>query len=261
MKPSFLSFLLALVFSAEISADTIVLKNGLRLEADRIWEETAEIKCALHGVVIGFARDKVLRVERPKPAPQTDPLTNRGDVAGSGTQAKEMSLDTQAPSPRSGPQELLQKQAADLEQEYRLLQQALNELQAEGENAITDAAIEVYNQKVLRLNRRIARYEENRNALHARASGDNFTGTVSENFFLDNMRSWIGHGIQEFIDQWGTADDTFSNGTDRRTYLFVIRISSSHSRHVFFETDSDGIILNFKPDDGSQPPLGLPAKP
>ena len=261
MKPYFLPFLLALVLSAGVSADTIVLKNGLHLEADRIWEEAAEIKCALHGVVIGFDSDKVLRVERRQPPPQSGTDTNRGAAASSEAQSDEISRRTETLPPRSGPGDLIQKQTEDLALEYRRLLQALAELQAEGDNALTAAAIEAYNQKTLRLNRQIARYEEKRNALQQRTRAVASAGIISEDYFLNRMRSWIGHGIQEFIDQWGTADDAFSSGTDRRTYLFVITISPSYSRRIYFETGSNGIILNSKPDEWFQSPLDLNVNP
>jgi hypothetical protein len=45
-------------------ADAIVLKNGNRIEAERVWEEGGEYKCDQYGGVVGFPKQEVLRVER-----------------------------------------------------------------------------------------------------------------------------------------------------------------------------------------------------
>jgi hypothetical protein len=58
-----LMFLLALAPSAA-RADVIVLKNGNRIEAERVWEENGEYKCDQYGGVVGFPKGEVLRVEQ-----------------------------------------------------------------------------------------------------------------------------------------------------------------------------------------------------
>ena len=45
-------------------ADAIVLKNGNRIEAQRVWEEDGDIKCNQYGGVVGFPKRDVLRVEQ-----------------------------------------------------------------------------------------------------------------------------------------------------------------------------------------------------
>ena len=45
-------------------ADAIVLKNGNRIEAQRVWEEDGDIKCNQYGGVVGFPKREVLRIEQ-----------------------------------------------------------------------------------------------------------------------------------------------------------------------------------------------------
>jgi hypothetical protein len=45
-------------------ADAIVLKNGNRIEAQRVWEEDGNVKCNQYGGVVGFPKQEVLRVEQ-----------------------------------------------------------------------------------------------------------------------------------------------------------------------------------------------------
>jgi hypothetical protein len=58
-----LLFLLVLCPSAA-RADAILLKNGNRIEAERVWEENGEYKCDQYGGVVGFPKGEVLRVEQ-----------------------------------------------------------------------------------------------------------------------------------------------------------------------------------------------------
>jgi hypothetical protein len=45
-------------------ADAIVLRNGNRIEAQRVWEEDGDIKCDQYGGVVGFPKREVLRIEQ-----------------------------------------------------------------------------------------------------------------------------------------------------------------------------------------------------
>jgi hypothetical protein len=60
-----LVLLFLLVLSpCQARADAIVLKNGNRIEAERVWEENGEYKCDQYGGVVGFPKGEVLRVEQ-----------------------------------------------------------------------------------------------------------------------------------------------------------------------------------------------------
>jgi hypothetical protein len=47
-----------------VRADTIFLKNGNRIDAEKVWEEGDEYKCDQYGGVVGFPKREVLRVEQ-----------------------------------------------------------------------------------------------------------------------------------------------------------------------------------------------------
>jgi hypothetical protein len=53
-------------------ADAIVLKNGNRIEAQRVWEEDGEIKCDQYGGVVGFPKQQVLRIEQQQSDQELD---------------------------------------------------------------------------------------------------------------------------------------------------------------------------------------------
>jgi hypothetical protein len=64
-RKGFFALLFILVMSPSLAAaDAIILKNGNRIEADRVWEEDGDIKCDQYGGVIGFPKQEVLRIER-----------------------------------------------------------------------------------------------------------------------------------------------------------------------------------------------------
>ena len=54
---------LLLMAPALAGGDAIVLKNGNRIEAQRVWEEDGDFKCDQYGGVVGFPKRDVLRVE------------------------------------------------------------------------------------------------------------------------------------------------------------------------------------------------------
>jgi hypothetical protein len=64
-RKGFLALLFIFLMSPSLAgADAIILKNGNRIEAERVWEEDGDIKCDQYGGVIGFPKREVLRIER-----------------------------------------------------------------------------------------------------------------------------------------------------------------------------------------------------
>jgi hypothetical protein len=63
-------------------ADAIVLKNGNRIEAQRVWEEDGDIKCDQYGGVVGFPKREVLRIEQ-----------QQSDEEPEGVQQKALSIE------------------------------------------------------------------------------------------------------------------------------------------------------------------------
>jgi hypothetical protein len=65
----FLALLFIFLMSPPLAgADAIVLKNGNRIEAQRVWEEDGDIKCDQYGGVVGFPKREVLRIEQQQSA-------------------------------------------------------------------------------------------------------------------------------------------------------------------------------------------------
>jgi hypothetical protein len=55
---------LVVLFPSSAGADAIVLKNGNRIEAEKVWEEKGEYRCKQYGGTVGFPKGEVLRVEQ-----------------------------------------------------------------------------------------------------------------------------------------------------------------------------------------------------
>jgi hypothetical protein len=75
-----------LMFPSLAGADAIVLKNGNRIEAQKVWEQDGEIKCDQYGGVIGFPKQQVLRIEQHQSneeleAAQKKPLSTESEKA------------------------------------------------------------------------------------------------------------------------------------------------------------------------------------
>ncbi len=67
MKKLLLTFIILALSPLLSGADTVILKNGMRFESDKIWREGNEIKCFRSGVVIGFPKDDVERIVKTHP--------------------------------------------------------------------------------------------------------------------------------------------------------------------------------------------------
>jgi len=58
-----LSFIL-LTFPLSAFADTIVFKDGVRVGAARVWEQDGEVQCEINGIVFGYPKTDVARIEK-----------------------------------------------------------------------------------------------------------------------------------------------------------------------------------------------------
>lgn len=61
-----LIFSLILSFYSIATADTIVLKNGRRIEVEKVWEDGGQIKGSVYGATIGYPKDQVKNIVREK---------------------------------------------------------------------------------------------------------------------------------------------------------------------------------------------------
>lgn len=58
-----LGFIL-LAFPLSAFADTIVFKDGMRVDATRVWEQNGEVQCEINGIVFGYPKADVKRIEK-----------------------------------------------------------------------------------------------------------------------------------------------------------------------------------------------------
>ncbi len=82
-RKGFFALLFIFLMSPSLAgADAIVLKNGHRIEAQRVWEEDGEIKCDQYGGVVGFPKGEVLRIERQQSDEELDGVQKKALSTG-----------------------------------------------------------------------------------------------------------------------------------------------------------------------------------
>jgi hypothetical protein len=64
MKKTLILSMMLLAFSLPAAADTIIFKDGMRIEAPHVWEENAEVRCEIGGIVFGYPKTDVERIEK-----------------------------------------------------------------------------------------------------------------------------------------------------------------------------------------------------
>jgi hypothetical protein len=64
MKKTLVLALILLAFSLPATADTIIFKDGMRVDAPDVWEENGEVKCEIGGIVFGYPKADVERIEK-----------------------------------------------------------------------------------------------------------------------------------------------------------------------------------------------------
>ena len=64
MKNFLILVVISILFPLFASADTIVLKNGMRIENVRAWEEDGQVKCYRFGSLIGYLKKNVRKIEK-----------------------------------------------------------------------------------------------------------------------------------------------------------------------------------------------------
>jgi hypothetical protein len=78
VKMGFIALLfLFLVSPLPAAADAIILKNGNRIEAQKVWEEDGDVKCNQYGGVVGFPKEEVLCIEQQQGDKKPDGSQNR----------------------------------------------------------------------------------------------------------------------------------------------------------------------------------------
>jgi hypothetical protein len=64
MKKIFGFGFLLLALPLWASADTIVFKDGMRLDSPKVWEQNGEVQCEIGGIVFGYPKADVERIEK-----------------------------------------------------------------------------------------------------------------------------------------------------------------------------------------------------
>ena len=64
MKKTFVLSLILLVFSLPAAGDTIIFKDGMRIDAHDVRQKNGEVQCEIGGIVFGYPKADVLRIEK-----------------------------------------------------------------------------------------------------------------------------------------------------------------------------------------------------
>jgi len=225
MKKLHIFFCLWALLPFSANADIIILKNGMRFNSKQVWEEKDEIKFYVKGFVVGFPKKDVLRIEKVDSQEDNFEITKNG----------------------------LEQKKKELEKEYEALLQELEKLSQDKKEVKVDIEIRDYNEAVSKYNEKVAEYEKNREAYvtaaktyNERIEKESIAGSIDKTSFEKMLTSWIGHPITDFIDKWGSPDDTFIAPNGQTVYLFVVEITPSDTRDIYFRTDPSGKIASYR---------------
>jgi len=64
MKKALILSLILLAFSLPAAADTIIFKDGMSVDAPHVWQENEEVRCEIGGIVFGYPKADVERIEK-----------------------------------------------------------------------------------------------------------------------------------------------------------------------------------------------------
>jgi len=229
---------LLIFFSFPVAADTLFLKNGMKLESEKIWEEGNEIKCYINGLVVGFAAGEVERIEKK-------PVVPPKDIAADDLQKSELGL--------SAMKQHLDGIKQNLDREYQTLIEEFAQLEKDKKLLKPGVDTPEYDQRITRFNQNVETYEHKRRifdkeiqAYLAQLKKDNARVLLDQEELSKIIGSWLNHPIDEFIDQWGYPDTIINMPDDIRQYSFLVEIAPSGSHKIIFETNPSGEIVSFR---------------
>jgi len=268
MKKLLLILLAAVLFPLIASADTIVLKNGMRFESEKVWEEDDEIKCYRDGLVVGFPKDDVERIEKtsseamePK-APSTAQRAEHDNEEGQirDEQKGAVAILTPPAEQRSelnidaNKQRFTQIQQ-ELNLEYQTLRKEHEQLETTQKALKPSSKTINFDESVLRYNQKVKLYEGKRKtfnndieAYKAQIEKESHNRLSDNEKFTIFIGSWQNRPMDDFIDQWGYPNQIIHMPDGSRQYLFVIEITPLFSREILFITNSSGEINEFRMD-------------
>jgi len=246
IKKLLATFLLLLLFPLFSEADTVFLKNGMKFTSDKVWEENGEIKCYLNGLVVGFPKEDVTRIDKaPSESVEISaPVT--GDIP-------EYDLDARK-------KDLYQKKKA-LDLEYQALMQAVEGLDPENKYRTSGIEPDRQNERILRHNKKVKEYERRKKAFDMEVGAyrrqvekENLKQLIDEKNFLEMIKKWLKHPVDDFIAQWGYPDQIINISHGNKRYLFVVRITPELARQIIFDINRSGDIVTFKMQNGKSNP-------
>ena len=286
MKKVLLIFLIVVLSPLLSGADTVILKNGMHFEADKIWQEGSEIKCFRNGIVIGFPKDDVERIDRtanqmpqaePPPlragklhktsseaaentVPATEHITDN-DLANNKRQNERNETAETAPAvaeknPEFNLNEIkkrFERIQKELDPAYQTLLKEFEQLETEKKRLKPGTTTIKYNKKVLRYYQNLKDYERKRKAFNneveaykTRAEKESYNQVFDDKEFSMILKRWLNGPVDTFIDRWGYPNQIINMPNGNRQYLFNVEIMSFVTRKIVIETGPSGKIIEFR---------------
>ena len=264
MKKLLLIFLILALSPLLSGADTVILKNGMRFESDKIWKEGNEIKCYRSGIVIGFAKDDVERIVKTSPeaaetaVPADEQTTNYDAYKNKNEQKETVETAAAVASKRSEfnfdeIKKRFERVQKELDLAYRTMLKEFEQLEKDKKRLKPGTANIKYNKRVLRYHQNLKDYERKRRAFNneveaykTRAEKESDKQLFDDENFAKLLKGWMHSPIDAFIDRWGYADEIIKISDSNEQYLFVIEVTPSFTRKILFLTNPAGEIVDFK---------------
>jgi len=238
-----LMLLLLALFPPSSAADTVVLKNGMKFNSEKIWEENGEIKCYVNGLVIGFPKEDVQRIAKAPPETVEMPAAVNSESLKSDLSTSKKHLD-------------LKKKELDLE--YQALMQAVKQLENDKKQSSSREATNKLNEKILRHNQKIKEYENKKKAFdmevktfQREVEKESSKQLIDEEKFTEMLRAWITSPVDDFINKWGYPDQIINMPGGSRRYLFMVEITPIITRQITFDTNQSGVIVECTVETGN----------
>jgi len=266
MKKLLLTFLILALSPLLSGADTVILKNGMRFESNKIWQEGNEIKCFRSGVVVGFSKDDVERIVKTPPeapeitVPAAEQMTDYdADKYKSKNEQKETVVTAPAIAAKSSEfnfdeiKKRFERIQKELDLAYQTMLKEFEQLETDQKRLKPGTATNKYNERVLIYHQNLKEYERKRKAFNnevevykIRAEKESGKRLFDDENFAMLLKGWLHSPVDAFIDLWGYADEIIKISEDNRQYLFVIEVTPSLTRNILFLTNPAGIIVDFK---------------
>lgn len=238
-----LMLLLLTLFPPSSTADTVVLKNGMKFNSEKIWEENGEIKCYVNGLVVGFPKEDVQRIANTPPEAFEMPAS---------VNAESLKYDL------STSKKHLDRKKKELDREYQALMQEVKQLENEKKQSTSKKATSKLNEKILRHNQKVKEYESKKKAFDMEVKAfqrevekESSKQLIDEEKFTEMLRAWITSPVDDFINEWGYPDQIINMPDGSRRYLFMVEISPVITRQITFDTNQSGVIVEFTVETGN----------